>query len=198
MFLPTATHTASSCALQPGMEPRHNLPMTLPFGEQIILGLTLASALGTGLVGGVFFVFSTSIMRALARLPAAQGIAAMQSINIAVINPLFLAALFGTAALCAWLATSSLKMWGRPGAGYLLAGGLLYLGGAILVTVFFNVPLNDALARLDPAVGDNAVFWNSYLSTWTAWNHLRTVASLSAAALLTVARCQLAREGLTR
>ena len=172
--------------------------MTLPLGEQFILGLTLFSALGAGLMGGVFFAFSTSIMRALSRLPAAQGIAAMQSINIAVINPLFMAALFGTAAICAALTVWSLKIWDRPGAGYLLAGGLLYLGGAILVTVFFNVPLNDALARLDPAGGDGAVFWNGYLNTWTAWNHLRTAASLLAAALLTVARCQLVREGLTR
>ena len=167
--------------------------MNISLGEQSILGLTLCSALGAGLMGGVFFAFSTSVMRALARLPAPQGIAAMQSINIAVINPLFLAALFGTAATCALLIAWSLKMWPRPGTAYLLAGGLLYLAGAILATILFNVPLNDALAKLDPAGSDSAVLWNGYVSSWTAWNHLRTAASLLAAAALMFGFCRLLR-----
>ena len=62
--------------------------------------LIIATALGCGLVVGVFFAFSTFIMKALARLPAPQGIVAVQSINIVVINPLFMGALFGTGALC--------------------------------------------------------------------------------------------------
>lgn len=64
-------------------------------------GLIVGSALGCGVAGGAFFAFSTFIMRALARLPAPQGIAAMQSINVVVITPLFMMALFGTGAACA-------------------------------------------------------------------------------------------------
>ena len=101
--------------------------------------LTLTSALGCGLVGGMFFAFSTFIMKALDRLPPAQGIAAMQSINLTVINPLFMAAFFGTAATCASVTISSLFSWHRPGGGFLLAGGLVYLFGTILVTILFNV-----------------------------------------------------------
>ena len=60
--------------------------------------LTIATAVGSGLVGGVLFGFSTFVMRALDRLPAADAMAAMQSINREAPNPLFMAALFGTAA----------------------------------------------------------------------------------------------------
>ena len=58
---------------------------------------TLATALGCGLVAGVFFAFSSFVMPALRRLPAAQGVAAMQSINRLAPTPVFMTALFGTA-----------------------------------------------------------------------------------------------------
>lgn len=113
--------------------------------------LTLFSALGCVLVGGIFFAFSTFVMKALDRLPAAQGIAAMQSINVTVINPLFMTAFFGTAAACAIVTISSLLSWHRPGGAFLLVGSLLYLFGTILlVTIAFNVPRNEALAAVDP------------------------------------------------
>ena len=90
-----------------------------------LLTLKLFSALGCGLMAGVFFAFSTFVMKALARLQPAQGIAAMQAINITAINPLFMTALFGTAAACIFLAISSLLKWHQPGASYLLLGALL-------------------------------------------------------------------------
>ena len=57
--------------------------------DDVLFALTLVSALGCGLMAGVFFAFSACAMNALARLSPAQGIAAKQSINIAVINPVF-------------------------------------------------------------------------------------------------------------
>ena len=118
--------------------------------NHLLFGLKLFSALGCGLVAGVFFAFSTFVMNALARLQPPSGIAAMQSINITAINPLFMVALFGTAAACIFLAVSSLLEWHQPGAPYLLLGSLLYLVGTVLVTIACNVPLNDALAKVDP------------------------------------------------
>jgi uncharacterized membrane protein len=155
--------------------------------------LTFSTALGCGLIGGVFFAFSAFVMKALARLPPAQGIAAMQSINVAVINPRFLVAFFGTSAACVILGASSLFRWQRPGAVSLLVGSLLYLLGTTLVTIVFNVPRNDALAAVDPASDDGARLWADYVTSWTAWNHVRTAAGLAAAATLTIALC-LARD----
>jgi uncharacterized membrane protein len=126
-------------------------------------------------------------MQALARLPPAQGIAAMQSINVAAITPVFMGALFGTAALCVALAVAALLMWGEPGAVWLLLGSLLYLAGAVVVTMAFNVPRNNALAAVAPESAEGAGLWARYVTGWTAWNHLRAVACLAAAAALTLA-----------
>jgi len=119
--------------------------------DDLLFTLTLFAALGCGLIAGVFFAFSAFVMKALARLPTGEGIAAMQSINVAVINPLFLAAFLGTATTCVFVIISSLLRWHDPGAVYLLAGGALYLIGSLLVTVVFNVPKNEALASVAPA-----------------------------------------------
>ena len=62
--------------------------------------LTLFAALGCALMAGAFFAFSSFVMPALRRLPATQGIAAMQSINVLAVTPIFMTALFGTAAAC--------------------------------------------------------------------------------------------------
>jgi uncharacterized membrane protein len=155
--------------------------------DRLLFALTLFSALGCGLIGGVFFAFSSFVMNALARLPAAQGIAAMQSINVVAPNPLFMTAFLGTAAACVLLAVSSVLRRHEPGAAYLLAGSLLYFVGAFLVTILFNVPRNNALAAVAPASAEGAGLWADYVRSWTAWNHVRTAASIAAAALLTVA-----------
>lgn len=143
--------------------------------------ITFVAALGCGLVAGVFFAFSTFVMPALTRLQPAQGIAAMQSINITAINPLFMTALFGTAAACCFLAVSSLLKWSQPSSAYLLVGSLLYIIGTVMVTIAFNVPLNDALAKVESSSAEGAKLWIGYLANWTAWNHVRTVTALAAA-----------------
>lgn len=147
----------------------------------MLLALEIAAALGTGVVGGIFYAFSTFVMRALARLPAEQGVAAMQAINAAVLNPLFFLAFFGTAAICAGLAVGLLLAWPTAGAACGLAGSALYLAGTIGVTMRFNVPLNLALDV------EGVGLWPRYVRIWTRWNHLRTAAALAASVLFVVA-----------
>jgi uncharacterized membrane protein len=149
--------------------------------------LTLVTAIACGLVAGFFFAFSTTVMKALARLPGAQGMTAMQLINIVVINPLVMLALFGTGLACAVLVVASFVEWGEAYAVYLLVGGLLYLAGVVVLTIAYHVPRNDALAALDPNDAGAVDYWNRYARTWTAANHLRTVAPLASAVLFTVA-----------
>jgi uncharacterized membrane protein len=155
--------------------------------EGFLFVFTLVTAIACGLVAGFFFAFSTTVMKALARLPAGHGVAAMQSINVVVINPLVMAALFGTGLACIGLVVAAFVEWGEAYAPYLLVGGLLYLVGAVVVTVAYHVPRNDALATVDPEDAAAASHWTRYARTWTAWNHVRTVAPLAAAALLTIA-----------
>lgn len=149
--------------------------------------VTLATALGCGLVAGVFFAFSSFVMPALKRLPPARGLAAMQSINVLAVTPAFMTALFGTALACIGLAVwAALSSGDRP-AALLIGGAALYVIGTIIVTIVFNVPLNNRIEPLDAEAPDSAPVWEEYLAKWTAWNHLRTVAALAAAAVLTIA-----------
>lgn len=155
--------------------------------------LALVAILGTGIIGGVFFAFSSFVMRALGRLPAAQGLAAMQSINVVVINPHFLGAFLGTAGISlAAIVVAGLR-WGKAGAALDATAGVLYFVGTFLVTVLGNVPLNNALEKVQPSDANAAETWNDYLRRWTNWNHLRTAAAL----LSTLSFCLgLTRQGL--
>ena len=152
--------------------------------EKIIFALTLFAALGSGLIAGVFFIFSVAIMRALERVP--NGAAAMQSINVVIINPMFLGVFMGTGVLCLALAIVWVFRWHEPGSVWILCGALFYIVGSIGVTMIFNVPMNNALEAADTATPGGHEVWKNYLTNWTFWNHVRTVASILASASLTI------------
>lgn len=150
---------------------------------------TLLAALGCGMMAGVFFAFSAFVMKALGSLPAEQGVAATQAINMAAVTPVFMAALFGTAVACGALVVSALLAWEERFAPYLFVGGALYLVGTILLTVAYHVPRNEALASVEAHAPGAERHWRRYLSSWTAANHLRTAAALAAATTITMALC---------
>ncbi|HET6599738.1 MAG TPA: anthrone oxygenase family protein [Burkholderiaceae bacterium] len=142
---------------------------------------------GAGAVGGVFFAFSTFIMKALGQLPATQGILAMQRINVVVLNPLFLALFMGTALLSAGALAAALVEWSGRASPWLLAAGLVYLVGSFLVTLRFNVPRNERLATMSAEAPQAQAYWPLYAREWQNWNHVRTTASLASAACAAVA-----------
>ncbi|ANM30933.1 hypothetical protein ABI59_17150 [Acidobacteria bacterium Mor1] len=144
--------------------------------------LLYTTALAAALVAGIFFAFSSFVMGALGALKPKSGIAAMQSINRVVLNPVFFLAFFGTAALS--LAVALAAWFAAPAEVRIptFAGSALYLVGCILVTIAGNVPLNERLARADADAPATEALWALYLRRWTHWNHLRTAASFLAAA----------------
>lgn len=148
--------------------------------------LGVACALGAATIGGVFFAFSSFVMSALARLPAEHGARAMQEINVVVINASFLGVFFGTAALCIVHAGTSLARNAVAGAPLDLLGAALYVVGCFGVTIAANVPLNNVLARVEAPSPRLQATWTGYLRRWTAWNHVRTIAALLAAACFAV------------
>lgn len=149
--------------------------------DHVWIALLVLAAVGSGLIGGLFFIFSNTIMRALDQLPAADAVAAMKSINRVILNPGFFLAFFGTALLCVVLLIGQAARGDGRSAAMAIAGALLYLVGSIAVTMVFNVPLNNKLAAL-PSAGDMETQWPAYRGPWTRWNHVRTVACLLAAA----------------
>ena len=110
----------------------------------------------------------------------------MQSINVTAVRPVFMAVLFGTAALCLVLIAWAIVSWD----GVLAVadrGGALFLLGVIAVTIAGNVPINDAVAALDPQAPGAARAWTDHARDWTLWNHVRALAGAAAAAAFTVA-----------
>jgi uncharacterized membrane protein len=150
----------------------------------------ILALLGSGIVGGVFFAFSSFVMKALARVPSEEGIAAMQSINVVVINPSFLGVFMGTAVISLVLTGLAIKSWAMPSAPWFLAGALLYLVGTFLVTGLGNVPLNDQLAAVAATDSSAIAVWAQYLDRWTLLNTLRTAAAVTAALSLTIGLLQ--------
>ncbi|MBS1679381.1 MAG: DUF1772 domain-containing protein [Actinobacteria bacterium] len=152
-----------------------------------IFVLTFVTALGCALAAGVFYAFSAFVMAGLDLRPPATAVAAMQGINRTAPRPPLMLVLFGTAPLC--LAVAVIALVERDGADSWLAlvGAAVYLVGAIAVTMACNVPLNERLARVDPAGPAAAEEWRRFDRPWRAWNHVRTVSSLAATAAMIAA-----------
>ena len=145
------------------------------------------SALGCGLLGGVYFAFSAFVMAALGRIEPASGIGAMSSINTTILRSPFMPIFLGSTFAALVLAVLALARWGEPGSAPALGGGVIYVLGMFAVTMMRNVPLNNELQAVDPAGPAAAPVWARYLTDWKFWNHVRTVACVTAALLFTVA-----------
>ncbi|MBJ9969332.1 DUF1772 domain-containing protein [Burkholderia seminalis] len=144
--------------------------------------LLWGSAVGCGLMAGVYFAFSTFVMTSLGRLAPPAGAAAMNAINVDIVRSPFMPLFLGTTLMALALAVIALFNRDQPGAMAAVAGGVLYVFGMFAVTMAVNVPLNDALAAADPVTAQGAALWTRYLRDWTMWNHVRTVASAAACA----------------
>jgi uncharacterized membrane protein len=155
-------------------------------GDLITAG-TVAAAVGSALVAGLMFAFSTSVMPALGRRPDAEGIAAMQAMNSAILNPVFGLVFGGTAVLSLVLAVTAPFTTDEAHAMLRAIGGVLYVVGTFGVTIVVNVPMNNALDELDPASDQGTSYWRTYLRRWTAWNHVRALLGTAASVVLVLA-----------
>jgi uncharacterized membrane protein len=148
---------------------------------------TAFAALGSAIVGGVMYAFSSFVMSGLDRATPGQAIAAMNGINVTAVRPAFMIPFMGTALLSVVLVVVGLVRHGRPESWFLVAAGAVYLVGAFVVTVAYNVPRNDSLALVDPNSAHAAARWATYYRDWTRANHVRTLASLVSAGLFVAA-----------
>lgn len=123
---------------------------------------------------GLYFIFSNTIMRVLST--RSDGARAMIDINRLILNPLFLAcfAVSGIAGLYFFVFSSGLQS----------IAGLVFFIGTTLVTVVFNVPLNNKLRDSSP---DTLPYvWQTYLVEWTFWNNVRTVSAIGTGLLISL------------
>lgn len=153
---------------------------------QLIPVMTFIAAIGSGLLAGLYFAYSNSVMPALAKMPPAQGITAFNHVNVVIMNPAFLGLFMGIAVLSLLLIAAALLGWTlRP--GWVIAGAALYLIGHIAVTMGVNVPMNNALAATVPDSAQAAQFWATFVDRWVFWNNVRAIACTGALAAFILA-----------
>lgn len=150
-----------------------------------LAALLIVSLTASGIIGGVFFIFSTTIMRSLAVRPTDEAIGIMNEINAVIVRTNFIAIFLGNVVLS--LVVIGFGLFGDPFSGrwFAVTGAAFYLIGGFLVTIIFNVPRNNALAATvpDDPIAANLV-WQDYLREWTFWNHVRTFACIASAMFL--------------
>lgn len=153
----------------------------------LTLSILIAATLGSGMMAGLFCSFSNFVMQALSDIPPPKGIAAMQSINVVIVKPTFLIVFFGTGVACALALCLGWQQLDEGALAWAIAGGAVYVSGSIVVTIAFNVPLNNRLAAVDSESEEGVKMWEIYLERWVRWNHVRSIATIISTILLIVA-----------
>lgn len=153
--------------------------------KEIILVLT---ATLTGLMAGLFYAWSCSVMPGFARLKDREFVAAMQAANRAIQNPVFFAAFFGAPL---FLMISTILNYGESTRfALLLAASFIYLIGNFCVTIAGNVPLNNILESFDLSSAtdeETARQRTAFERRWNVLNHIRAVSSTIAFILVVIA-----------
>lgn len=147
----------------------------------LVLMAGAAAVIVCGLIAGVFLAFSDFVMKSLFAASTTGGIEAMQLINRKVYGSVFLTLLVAMAVTSMALGLYASLYMPSPAAGWVIAGCVLYGGGVFVVTVVFNVPMNRRLDAMNHQAAATASYWTVYSSSWTLWNHVRTIASAGAA-----------------
>lgn len=152
------------------------------------------SVIACGLVSGVFLTFSDFVMRSLARAKTAAGVEVMQVINREVFRSVFMVLLMGMSALSPLLIGYAYFRVAGSASALIMTGGAVYFVGVFLVSLVFNVPMNNRLDAKEHSSAEAAAYWTDiYLPRWTFWNYLRAIASAAAAICYLVACIALAQ-----
>lgn len=152
--------------------------------EHLRTPLLLLAALAVGLQAGTYFTWATGVMPGLARVDDRTFVETMQQVNLAIVNPVFLATFVGAPVL------AGLTVVAAPGAARPWAVAALVLAFAtVVVTGAANIPLNDALeaaGRVDE-MPDLAAVRADFETSWVRWNVVRALTSAGALGSLAMA-----------
>ena len=149
----------------------------------------LSCVLLTGLSAGLFCAWSISVIPGTLRVDDGTYLTTMQSINRAILNPLFFVVFLGTAAFQALAGISHFQS-NQTTFLIIMAAILIYLIGTIGVTGLGNVPLNnqlDTLNILETTAEKLTAFRENYEQQWNRWHQIRTICALLSFALTALA-----------
>lgn len=139
------------------------------------------------LIAGLFYSYSCSVNIGLGRLPDDQYLAAMQSINVAILNPVFFLSFIGSLIMLPLSAWLTYKAQYVTQSNYIITAAAVYIIGAFGVTIFGNVPLNDQLMQFDLSDASAAEIKHQRMLFEMPWNRfhaIRTFCSILSLALV--------------
>lgn len=141
-------------------------------------GSLILAVITTGLMTGVFQLYSHTVMPGLAKTDDKTFVSAFQAMDRAILNPLFLFTFLGPFIFSGLATMLSLGSASRSLLPWLAAPLVLYLV-VMVITFRVNVPRNDAIkAATDPDSSAVRARFNEAL--WTRWNHVRSWLSTAA------------------
>jgi len=153
--------------------------------------ILIITTLFMGLMAGLFYAWSISVTPGLAHIGDQNYLAAFQSMNRAILNPVFFIVFMGLVILLPLLSYLNYNTASQPQFMYILISTVLYLGGCMLVTMFGNVPMNNTLEvlQIDTMTPEQmAAFRLGFESKWNQLNMIRTM-SCSMSSLFLIMAC---------
>ncbi len=138
----------------------------------------VAAVVFAGSMAGLLFGWMVSVLPGLSSVDDLTFTTTMRSINVRIINPMFVIPFIGTPLVLVVAAVLALRADEHRRAWLLFGAAATYVVGVLMVTGIGNVPLNDRLEALDIGRVD-------YETPWTRWHLVRTVASAIAFTLAT-------------
>jgi uncharacterized membrane protein len=154
--------------------------------EIVRSAVLIAATIATGLIAGLYYGWACSVMPGLARTDDRTMIGAMQAMNVAIINPWFLATFAGSILLTLVAALLHLGGEWRRVLPWIVAAFVLY-AATLISTGRVNVPLNNQLmaAGAPDRIADLAAVRERFEARWVSWHLARTIASTAAFGCLT-------------
>lgn len=142
--------------------------------------ILLFTVLTSGLMAGLFYSYSVSVNPGLKNLSDPDYLKAMQSINAAILNPVFLMCFSGLLLL---FPVSCYQAYAAklPLAHLLTAAAVSYIVGVFGLTMACNVPLNNHLANSDLSnmTGEEmTTLRKTFEGPWNRFHAFRTLAAL--------------------
>lgn len=154
--------------------------------DLIVVLLTVSTVL-VGLMAGLFFAFSVSVVLALDTLPASVYTRVMRSINDAILNAVFGVVFVGAVVVPTVSAAVVLLRgdWMTQYGQLALVGTAIYLLGTVAVTATVHISMNEYIATWSPGTPPDD--WTAVRARWALWNHIRTTAAVVTFVLLLLA-----------
>lgn len=154
--------------------------------------ILIITATATALIAGLFYGYTCSVNLGLGKLNDREYITAMNAINVAILNPLFFVSFMGTLVLLPVSTYLNYSAADNSRFILLLIATLLYAIGVFGVTMFGNVPLNDALAKVNvntASAGDLAAHRLAFEGPWGLLHNVRTLANVVSLVLVIISCC---------